>query len=157
MKKEMAFPENPRELLEDGKVSGYLYGLEEKGKLGVLPLPFLAYFVIGSVMADEVDNGGFSQYLSNSSVDTLPYLQRCADAIGDAGLISLIGDLLKAVRKYLKSDDVEVIRNAENPDGFEDVLSSLDDRFYGMDAEGLARKYYQKHLPKEKLVIEEGN
>lgn len=156
MKKEIAFPEDPRELLKDREAFGYLMDLEEKGKLDVLPLPLLVYYVIGSVTSDEVDNGGFAQYLSNSSVDTLPYLQRCADAIGDAKLISLIDDLLKAVGKYAEPDDIKAVRDFECPDEFEDVLSSLDDRFYGLDAEGLAKKYYRDHLPKGKLVIGEG-
>lgn len=156
MKKEIAFPDDPEELLKDQEVFGYLMDLEEKGKLDVLPLPFLVYYVIGFVTLGEVDNGGFGQYLSNSSVDTLPYLQRCADAIGDAELISLIGDLLKAVGKYVEPDDIEAVRDFEFPDEFEDVLSSLDHRFYGLDVDGLAKKYYRDHLPKGKLVIGEG-
>ena len=33
-----------------------------------MPIPFLVYYVIGCILTDEVNNGGFAQYLSNSSV-----------------------------------------------------------------------------------------
>jgi hypothetical protein len=39
-----------------------------KKELNKLPIPFLVYYVIGCILTDEVNNGGFAQYLSNSSV-----------------------------------------------------------------------------------------
>ena len=76
----LKYPKNPGALLDKAEVQTYIWHLEDVGELDKLPLPFLAYYVLGCRLTDEVNNGGFAQYLSNSSVHTLPYLERlCLD------------------------------------------------------------------------------
>ena len=74
----LKYQKNPNALIDREDVQNYLWNLEDKKELDILPLPFLAYYIVGCILTDEVNNGGFAQYLSNSSVHTLPYLERCA-------------------------------------------------------------------------------
>ena len=73
----LKYPKNPGALLDKPEVQTYIWHLEDVGELDKLPLPFLAYYVVGCRLTDEVNNGGFAQYLSNSSVQTLSYLEKC--------------------------------------------------------------------------------
>lgn len=105
-----------------------------------------------------MNNGGFAQYLSNSSVQTLPYLERCVNALGNAELTAICTELLSAISKDFDITDTETSSKADYSDDLETVLSALDDRFYALDekddVEGLAKKYYKDNLPEEKLIFE---
>ena len=154
----MKYPKNPGNLLDKPEVVDYIWYLEDVGELDKLPLPFLAYYVVGCRLTDEVNNGGFAQYLSNSSVQTLPYLERCVSALGNAELTSIYSELLSAVLKDFDINDTEAIAEADYSDETQKVLSALDDRFYALDekcnVEKLAKKYYKDNLPEEKLIFE---
>jgi hypothetical protein len=154
----LKYPKNPGNLLDKLEVVDYIWHLEEVGELNKLPLPFLVYYVVGCRLTDEVNNGGFAQYLSNSSVDTLPYLERCVNAIGNSELIKICSELLSAVSKDFDINDTEAIAEADYSDELEKVLSALDDRFYALDekydVESIAKKYYKDNLPEEKLIFE---
>lgn len=154
----LKYPKNPGALLDKPEVQTYIWHLEDVGELDKLPLPFLAYYVVGCRLTDEVNNGGFAQYLSNSSVQTLPYLERCVNALDNAELTAICYELLSAVSKDFDINDTESIAEVDYSDELEAVLSALDDRFYALDekndVEGFAKKYYKDNLPEEKLIFE---
>ena len=154
----LKYPKNPGALLDKPEMVDYIWHLEDVGELDKLPLPFLAYYVVGCRLTDEVNNGGFAQYLSNSSVQTLSYLEKCVNALGNAELTAICSELLSAVSKDFDITDTETIAEADYSDETQAVLSALDDRFYALDekndVEGLAKKYYKDNLPEEKLIFE---
>lgn len=154
----LKYPKNPGNLLDKSEVQTYIWHLEDVGELDKLPLPFLAYYVVGCRLTDEVNNGGFAQYLSNSSVQTLPYLERCVSALGNTELTAICAEVLSAVSKDFDINDTETIAEADYSDELEIVISALDDRFYALDekydVESIAKKYYKDNLPEEKLIFE---
>ena len=154
----LKYPMNPRNLFDKPEVQTYVWHLEETGELDKLPLPLLAYYVVGCCLSDEVNNGGFAQYLSNSSVYTLPYLDRCIRAIDNAELTAICTEFLSAVSEKFDINDPDSIAKADYSGESEEVLSALDERFYFLDennnVENLAKKYYRENIPAEKLVFE---
>ena len=154
----LKYPKNPGNLLDKPEVQTYIWHLEDVGELDKLPLPFLAYYVVGCRLTDEVNNGGFAQYLSNSSVQTLPYLERCVNALGNKELTAICAELLSAVSKDFDITDTDTIAKADYSNELEVILSALDDRFYALDekydVESIAKKYYKDNLPEEKLIFE---
>lgn len=156
--KKIKFTKNPEAMLEKKEVETYLYYLEDNNDLEKIPLPLLTYYVVGNVLTNEVNNGGFSQYLTNSSINTLPYLKECIYVINNEELTSIITDLFLSIQTYLKTENLEIIKNSDYSEELEDVFSSLDLRFYELDKkEGivqLAKKYYQNNIPNDKLVVE---
>lgn len=156
--KKINFTKNPEAMLEKKVVETYLYYLEDNSELEKIPLPLLTYYVVGNVLINEVNNGGFSQYLTNSSINTLPYLKKCIYAINNEELTSIITDLFNSIQTHLKTDNLENIKNSEYSDVLVNILSSLDERFYELDKkvgiEKLAKKYYQNNIPSDKLVVQ---
>lgn len=154
----LKYPKNPGNLLDKPEVVDYIWHLEDVGELDKLPLPFLAYYVVGCRLTDEVNNGGFAQYLSNSSVQTLPYLEKCVNALDNVELTAICAELLSAVSKDFDINDADTIAKADYSNELEVILSALDDRFYALDekydVEGIAKKYYKDNLPEEKLIFE---
>ena len=154
----LKYQKNPNALIDREDVQNYLWYLEEKKELDTLPLSFLVYYVIGCILTDEVNNGGFAQYLSNSSVHTLPYLEKCVRAIGNEEMIVIINNLLSAISKDFDIKDTETIANSDFSEELETILSLIDSRFYDFDekydVEALAKKYYKENLPEEKLIFE---
>ncbi len=154
----LKYPKNPGILLDKEEVQSYIWHLEDINELYKLPLPFLSYYVVGCRLTDEVNNGGFAQYLSNSSIHTLPYLERCVRTIGNSEMIEIISEFLSVVSKNFDISDIENIAKADYSEELENVLLQLDDRFYAFDekydVEGLAKKYYKDNLPEEKLIFE---
>lgn len=152
------YTKNPRTLLDKPEVQTYLWHLENTSALDELPLPFLVYYVVGCILTDEVNNGGFAQYLSNSSVKTLPYLEKCVKAINNAELIVICSKLISIVSENFNIENLNSIAESEYSEEFEEVLSELDDRFYALDeknnVENLSKKYYRENIPTEKLVFE---
>ena len=154
----LKYPKNPGILLDKEEVQSYIWHLEDINELDKLPLSFLSYYVVGCRLADEVNNGGFAQYLSNSSIQTLPYLERCVRAIGNSEMIEIINEFLSVVSKDFDISDIETIAKAAYSEELENVLLQLDDRFYAFDekydVEMLAKNYYKANLPEEKLIFE---
>ena len=112
----LKYQKNPNALIDREDVQNYLWNLEDKKELDILPLPFLAYYIVGCRLTDEVNNGGFTQYLSNSSVQTLHYLERCARAIGNAEMIEIINELLSALSRYFDIEDTKGIAESDYSD-----------------------------------------
>lgn len=156
--KKLKYPKNPAALLDREDVLNYIYNLEDRGELDNLSLPILVYYVVGVTLTNEVNNGGFAQYLSNSSVATLPYLERCVKAIDNAELTAIITELFESISKHLGTYDIQTIKDTDYSEELEVLLSALDDRFYDLDDKqdvlGLTEEYYQANIPEEKLVIE---
>ena len=109
----LKYPKNPGILLDKEEVQSYIWHLEDINELDKLPLPFLSYYVVGCRLTDEVNNGGFAQYLSNSSIQTLPYLERCVRAIGNSEMIEIINEFLSVVSKNFDISDIETIAKAD--------------------------------------------
>ncbi len=156
--RKLKFLKDPDSLLCKPDVETYIWHIESTGELGKLPLPLLCYYVVGCRLTDEVNNGGFAQYISNSSVATLPFLESCAKAIGNTELVAITTELLATITTHLGTDDIHVIKDADYSDELNASLSALDDRFYELDKKVdvsyLAKKYYQANIPQEKLVFE---
>ena len=152
------YTKNPRTLLDKQEVQTYLLHLENISALDKLPLPFLVYYVVGCILTDEVNNGGFAQFLSNSSVKTLPYLEKCVKAINNTELIAICFKLISIVSENFNIKNLNLIAESEYSDEFEEVLSELDDHFYALDeksdVENLVKKYYRENIPAEKLIFE---
>ena len=156
--KKLKYPKNPRTLLEREDVTNYLFYLEDNGDLGKLEPSFLAYYVLADVLLNEVNNGGFEQYLTNSSVATLPYLESSAKLVGNTELYAIVSDLVSEVKRQVRNADILSIKNIDFCDEFEDLLSDLDNRFYDFDdkydLEKIVRQYYQNHIPSDKCEIQ---
>lgn len=154
----LKYPKNPGALLDKPEVVDYIWHLEDVGELDKLPLPFLTYYVVGRRLTDEVNNGSFAQYLSNSSIQTLPYLEKCANALGNAEMTNICSRLLSAISKNFDINGTKLIAETDYTEEFEKALSELDDIFYTLDEkydiEGLAKKYYKDNIPEEKLIFE---
>lgn len=155
--KKLKYLKNPEALFDREDVMNYIYSLEDNDELDKLPMPILVYYVVGVTLTDEVNNGGFAQYLSNSSVATMFYLEDCVKAIGNIELIAIISELLYGISIHLRTMDINKIKNLDYSDEFDALLSVLDERFYDLDEKQdvmkLAKKYYQNNIPEEKFVI----
>ena len=90
--KQLKYTKNTRTLLDREDVRNYLYYLEDNGTLDKLEPSFLAYYVLADVLLNEVNNGGFEQYLINSSVATLPYLESTAKLVGNDELCEIVNE-----------------------------------------------------------------
>lgn len=156
--KKLKYPKNPQLFLERVGVMDYLLYLEENGTLDKLAPSFLAYYVIAEVLLNEVNNGGFEQYLSNSTVATLPFLETSSKLIENKELNGVIGDLITELKHQFGSLDILAIKNADYNDDFSNFLSDLDDRFYELDEkcdiEKIARTYYQNNIPTGECEIQ---
>ena len=156
--KKLKYPKNPRTLLDSENVINYLFYLEDNGELSKLESPFLAYYVLADVLLNEVNNGGFKQYLTNSSVATLPFLELSAKLVGDTELCEIVSDFVTEVKRQVGNADILSIKDIDFCNEFEAFLSDLDKRFYDFDnkydLEKTVRQYYQKHIPSENFEIQ---
>lgn len=156
--KKLKYPKNINTLFDREDVMNYLFYLEDNDALGKLEAPILAYYVIADRLLNEVDNGGFEQYITNSSVATLPHLKASADLLGNEELCEIVNDLLNEINKRFDFWDVVARKDLDFDDEFEDFLSRLDERFYALndkyDIEKLAKSFYQTHIPEGKIEIE---
>lgn len=152
------YPKKPATLVNNAEVLNYIFYLENKNELDKLPFPILMYYVLGLCFTNEINDGGFVQYLSNSSVKTLPYLFECAEALECEPLTSIINDLLMGISNHLGTDDVCKIKEAEFSSEFDSLLSQLDCRFYELDEEldvlRLINEYYTENLPSGLFEVE---
>ncbi len=102
----------------------YLYGRAINNNFNNIPLRVKVYFVM-RILFDEVMNGGFGQYLNNSSIKLSGYLIECTKLIKNKKLIKLIEkfDLLinKSYEELSHEDHIE--------------LEKLSNDFYDIDAE----------------------
>lgn len=156
--KQLRYPKNPRTLLDREDVMDYLFYLEDNGTLDKLEPSFLAYYVIADRLLNEVNNGGFEQYLINSSVATLPFLWSSAKLVGNDELCSIVNEFVSEVKRRFDIVDILSRDKVEFSNEFLGFLSNLDDRFFALDRscdiEKMARLCYQVHIPTNKIEIQ---
>lgn len=156
--KKLKYPKNPQALLDRDDVMDYLFYLEDNRELDKLAPSFLAYYVLADRLLNEVNNGGFEQYLINSSVATLPYLEYCAKLVDNDELCDIINDLISEIKKHFDVEDILSRKNLEFSDEFVGFLSDLDDRFCTLDSncdiEKIVRTYYQTNIPTNEIEIQ---
>ncbi len=83
-------------------------------------------------LESEVNNGGFTQYFSNGSAETVHFLIEALKTIGAEKLAQICSDAIKvAFPKGLPSDPQKFSNEAsEFPDGVLENLESIDSKFY---------------------------
>lgn len=151
--KKLKLPKNPGDFLYKEEVTNYIMMLEDTGALAQLPENLLMYYVIDTLL-NEVNNGGFSQYLTNSSVATYPYLTSAAARLEQPDVQYLLEEFVSETDKYRNGADIS---NLEISDEFDEILSRLDDAFYDLDEkyniEKLNRKAYKANFEEGKIKI----
>ncbi len=128
-KKKYKFPKNPSDFIYKEDVLNYIIDLEEKDSLDDLPENLLLYYVLATLI-NQVNNGGFAQYLTNHSGAGFPYIERVAKRLENAHVADLLNRFSHETKRYLgetKATDMDI------SDEFDDTLSALDDQFYELD------------------------
>lgn len=100
----------------------------------------------------EVNNGGFSQFFYNSSVEYAPIIVNCLNNIGCNGLAGLAQKSIDIVN--VESLDPEVIEERMDPDDdeLEEALGELDGIFY--DSEETPAYALFEYIKNNRLNIE---
>lgn len=146
-------PKNPTNFIYKEDVLSYIIELEETDGLAQLPENLLLYYVL-EILIDEVNNGGFAQYLTNHSAVGFPYVNRAADRLENAEFVQLLKDFSAETTCFLNDAPVTEI---ELCDEFEEVLEKLDDRFFALDKqydiEKLNLKAYKTNYSEGTIAI----
>lgn len=87
MKEKLKFSSEPEKWFYEQY--DYLFELAEKSKLNEIPSHIKVYFVM-RVMFDEVMNGGFGQFASNSSGKVSKYLLECVKFLNNKKLNDIV-------------------------------------------------------------------
>ncbi len=120
---------NPDTFLYEENFFAYIQYLQDNHKLSALPHNLYVYYVL-STLAAEVNNGGFSQFLFNSSRLLFGDLNVCAEDLGIGPLTSLICEFVEVVKKENKCKVPDEFELSEETDG---MLSGFDERYYELD------------------------
>lgn len=133
---------NPEKMIFEESVYNYIVMLEDTGKLDLLPKNLFVYYVF-YVLTNEVNNGGYDQYLSNSSKNTYRYLRKCAEYLGHGILTPYTIEVCDYIDTF---GDISEITN----EAFFDRLSEFDNKFYDIDKKinifNVITKYYQSNI-----------
>ncbi len=139
-------PKRTESIYHNDHLFNYLLELERTQKLDTLPANLMVYHVL-TTFANEVDNGGLEQYMTNSSKQTYVYLRKCGELLKHSAFsiyISKVCDHFDAVLPL----DLEFER---------DVTEALDQEFYRLDKEHDFSKvidtFYRSHFSVEKIDI----
>lgn len=139
-------PKRTESIYNNEHLFNYLLELERTQKLDTLPANLMVYHVL-TTFANEVDNGGLEQYMTNSSKQTYVYLRKCGELLKHSAFsiyISKVCDHFDAVLPL----DLEFER---------DVTEALDQEFYRLDEEHDFSKvidtFYRSHFSVEKIDI----
>lgn len=139
-------PKRTESIYNNEHLFNYLLELERTQKLDTLPANLMVYHVL-TTFANEVDNGGLEQYMTNSSKQTYVYLRKCGELLKHSAFsiyISKVCDHFDAVLPL----DLEFER---------DVTEALDQEFYRLDKEHDFSKvidtFYRSHFSVEKIDI----
>lgn len=149
MKKEtvIRLSKDPERYLYTRSMFNYVVMLEDTGRLSELPKNLFVYYVI-SLFADEVNNGGIGQYITNSSKKTYPFLRVCAEHLNHKEITPFIFEICDYIDSF--SPDTE-------SDDFFAGLDTFDDRFFEIDNKyefrKIALEYYRKNLEVDKITI----
>lgn len=149
----LKLPKNPSNFIYGEHFSNYVYELERQRELDKLPRNLLLYYTVDTLI-NEVNNGGFAQYLTNSSVASYPFLREAANQIGNTELCELVQTLHYVVDGYIcKKDGFSVEFNQQ----LREELTRLDDMFYALDEKldiaTLNLKAYRNNFVDEMLKI----
>lgn len=139
-------PKRTESIYNNEHLFNYLLELERTQKLDTLPANLMVYHVL-TTFANEVDNGGLEQYMTNSSKQTYVYLRKCGELLKHSAFsiyISKVCDHFDAVLPL----DLEIER---------DVTEALDQEFYRLDKEYDFSKvidtFYRSHFSMEKINV----
>ena len=150
-------PKDPHAFLYREDVFNYVIHLEDTHSLHRLPKALRHYYVLDT-LTDEVNNGGFAQYLTNSSGMTYPYLAESMEGFPCEPFALLILEFIQAVTPHLPEGDPCKACDVEINDHLDTLLSALDDRFYALDKkyklESLIRKQYKANRTDEPVTIQ---
>ena len=155
---------NPDDFLYSETFLPYVLSLEEAGDLQRLPENLYVYYVL-SVLENEVNNGGFLQFLTNRTKDTFKEVAFCADILNDSELTPLLIDFVNTTNKYFTQKMCD-INNAKYDYAFRKQLKAFDNRFYEIDKQSdvhkLILRYYKnnytvKSIKHEAIKEEESN
>jgi hypothetical protein len=127
--KKYKYPKNPTDFFYKEDVLNYTIELEESNSLGELPENLLLFYILQTLI-DEVNNGGFAQYLTNHSGVGFPYVNRAADRLENSEVADLLKEFFAVTNRFLNGTPVTEI---ELTDEFEEVLEKLDARFFALD------------------------
>ena len=122
---------NPDTFLYEESFFAYIRDLQDNHKLLTMPRNLYVYYVL-STMASEVNNGGFSQFLFNSSRLLFDDLTVCAEALGISELTDLLYEFVELVKKENRCKTPDEFELSEETDG---LLNGFDERYYELDKE----------------------
>ena len=139
-------PKRTESIYNNEHLFNYLLELESTQKLDTLPVNLMVYHVL-TTFANEVDNGGLEQYITNSSKQTYVYLRRCGELLEHPAFSTFIS-------KVCDYFDAAPPLNIE----FEsDIIEALDQEFYCLDKEyGFSKvidTFYRSHFNVEKIDV----
>ncbi len=144
---------DPEKFLYEENFFAYVCSLEEAHELKKLPQNLYVYHVLNTLSA-EVNNGGFAQFLTNSSCLVYEDLLPCAKLLGNRELTKLISDFTEEVDAYLKKKDKK-IEERDYEDDFLDQLERYDDRFDSISkVDEKILSYYKDHLEQKTITYE---
>jgi len=135
---------DPQKMIFTESVYNFIVMLENTGKLDLLPKNLFVYYVFYT-LTNEVNNGGYDQYLSNSSRNTYLYLRKCAEYLDHEVLTPYIFEVCDYTDSVMPCDVAEI-----TDDAFFDCLREFDNKFYDIDNKydvlDLITDYYQANI-----------
>ena len=139
-------PKRTESIYHNDHLFNYLLELERTQKLDTLPDNLMVYHVL-TTFANEVDNGGVEQYITNSSKQTYVYLRKCGELLEHPAFSTYISKVCNYFDSVLPLD-----REFESV-----VIEALDQEFYRLDKEHDFSKvidtFYRSHFSVEKIDI----
>lgn len=139
-------PKRTESIYNNEHLFNYLLELERTQKLDTLPDNLMVYHVL-TTFANEVDNGGVEQYITNSSKQTYVYLRKCGELLEHPAFSTCISKVCNYFDSVLPLD-----REFES-----NVIEALDQEFYRLDKEHDFSKvidtFYRSHFSVEKIDI----
>lgn len=138
---------NPDVYLYREDFFAYLTDLQNRGALHELPQNLYVYYVLNT-LSGEVNNGGFVQFLTNSSRLVFWDLLPCAKLLDVPAFTALIQDLTDAVDSWLAAHHAD-LESAAYDDAICGQLEEFDRRFFALNDDGLWKKilnYYKTNF-----------
>lgn len=146
---------DPRWLFETSEFCFYLQSLEDQGRLSELPKNVYVYYVL-STLFEEVNNGGFSQFLLNSSRDLFYELSGCAEELHQEELTGLITEFVRDVTEFMDRNH-QSIDELEPDEELEQKLDQLGERLYALEQQfpydQMLMQYYKENLTVRRIVF----
>ena len=149
MKKEttVRLTKNPEYYLYTRNMFNYIVMLEDTGRLNELPKNLFVYYVV-SLFADEVNNGGVEQYITNSSKNTYPFLRTCAENLAHNTITPYLYELCDYIDSFPPDTESEE---------FFVGLEPFSDRFFEIEKKHdfckIALKYYKENFEVDRITI----